>query len=324
VRTGIGALSSGLVNKAQGGEFGTGALMGAGAGALGEAGRMVAPSIAEGALKVRGNQRLFGRTVGKAILEDTSGFHPENIARSAGETIRRLTPEIEQLDVQSARQGLRGSLAPARQAVAGRIAGHEANRAMQTAADIRPVENFLTTDQLTNLPLSAQQTAPGLRALKRGLNADFISNWKLERPAEQTGAARQAYGLINEQLHGISPETRALDQRISSLIPVELQGQRIASQAPFMQRVAGRIGAHTGALAGGIGGGLAGYREGGLPGALLGGTLGIAVPEALATPEAQMIAARGLNAPLTSRAIRAVITPAARYLVPPIGQQQGQ
>ena len=294
-RVGMSALSSGAINKAQGGDFGTGAAMGAGGQVIGQGLKAIAPTIAETALKVRGNQRLFGRTVGDAILNDTSGVRPETVGRSAQAKIAELSPELDVADQASATSGKRGTLGPARASVADTIAGHANNRAMKTAGGIQPISDFLTRDQLTGLPLAEQQSAPGLRALKRGLNEDYIHNWTQDQPPAQKGAARRAYGEINEQLHGISPETEGIDQRISSLIPVSLQGQRVAAGAPITQRVLGRFGAHSGALAGGLAGGMEGRREGGVPGMLAGGALGVLAPELIASPEGQMIAARTLN-----------------------------
>ena len=304
------AIGSGLVNKAQGGNFSTGAMMGAGGQVVGQGLKAAAPALAEGALKVRGNQRLFGRTVGDAILNDTKGIRPETIGKSAQETMSNLGPELDAADQASANAGKRGSLVPARMAVADTINGHTANRAMNTAASIQPVSDFLSQDQLTQLPLAAQQTAPGLRAMKRGLNQDFINNWSLEQPPAQKGAARQAYGMINSQLHDISPETVPIDQRISSLIPVALQGQRVASGAPLAQRVAGRIGAHTGAAAMGIGGAIEGRREGGTPGMIAGGLAGLIAPELISSPEGQMALARTLN---TAKGLKPLIGTAAQF-----------
>ncbi len=293
-KIGLSALSSGLVNKAQGGDFGTGAAAGGIGAGIGQGLKAVAPTLAESALKVRGNQRLFGRTVGDAILKDTSGIRPETIGKSAGAKIAELTPELDAADQASAAAGKRGSLAPARQAVAGKIAGYQGNRAMGTAGEIQPVADFLKTDQLTKLPLAEQQTAPGLRATKRGLTSDFIGPWRPEESIERKQAARTAYGKINDELHAISPGTKETDQRISSLIPVKQQGERVAAGAPVTQRVLGRVGAHSGALAMGIGGGIEGRREAGTPGMIAGGLTGLIAPELIASPEGQVALARTL------------------------------
>jgi hypothetical protein len=295
IKAGVSGLSSGIVNKAQGGEFGTGALAGAGGSLAGQGIKALAPPLAEAALKVRGNQRLFGRTVGEAILNDTGkAIRPESIARNANATISRLEPEINAADQASAASGLRGSLAPARSGVDTQIGRHTANRAMKTAGEIQPVADFLKTDQLTNLPLAQQQAAPGLRSLKRGLAADFIGPWSPEESIERKAAARGAYGNINRELHDISPETKSMDQRISSLIPVASQGKRVAAEAPFLQRAVDRIARPTGGLAPAITGGYIGSREGGVKGGIAGGLAGLVAPELMASPEGRMLVARSL------------------------------
>lgn len=285
-------LGAGAVNVAQGGGFVPGFEMGAGGAALGGAAQSLAPAIAESALKIRGTQRLFGRTPGRAILEDTTGIRPETIAKSAQEKIGQLEPIIKAADTASAARGEMGSLTPAREAVEDTMATHRANRAMGTVADIQPVADFLKNDQLTGQPLSEAQTALGLRAMKRGLNTDYIGKWSLDQPIAQKGAARKAYGELNQELHGLVPETKDLDQRVSSLIPVVQQGQRVASGAPTVQRALGRFAVPTGALTlGGIGG-FQGYRRGGVPGAIAGGLTGLLLPELVSSPEGQMAVAR--------------------------------
>jgi hypothetical protein len=96
-RLATSALSTGLVNKAQGGDFSTGALAGAGGGAVGETMRAAAPSIAESALGVRGTDKIRGRTVGDAILNETSGVRPETVLSSAKDRLRELNDENENL-----------------------------------------------------------------------------------------------------------------------------------------------------------------------------------------------------------------------------------
>lgn len=300
-KVGTSALSAGAVNKAQGGDFSQGAAAGGAGAVIGQGLKSVAPAVAETALRVRGNQRLFGRTVGDAILNDTgSAIRPESIGRNAEATMSRLSPELDAADAASAARGMRGSLQPARDAIDRTVQGLRNNRAMATAGEVQPVADFLKTDALTGHPLAPAQAAPGLRALKRGLNEDYIGKWSMEQPVAQKGAARQAYGLINDQLHQISPETREIDQRISSLVPVAQQGKRVAAQAPMAQRALSRIAAHTGVLGTAGIGAAAGYRtapEGEkVPAAIAGGLGGIILPEMVASPEGQMAAARGLNA----------------------------
>jgi hypothetical protein len=122
------ALGSGVVNKAQGGDFSTGAAMGAGGNLVGEAAKGLAPKIAESAMDIRKASRAFGKTPGQAILEETRGVRPETIADSAQERMNQLTPELErQVDAASVRPNrIRGLLpAPAQEIPlhTGRFAG---------------------------------------------------------------------------------------------------------------------------------------------------------------------------------------------------------
>lgn len=94
-RIGLGALSSGAVNKAQGGSFGAGAGAGATGGVLGAGMRAVAPKIAESALGITKADRAFSRTPGRAILDETTGLRPETIAESAQSRLNELTPQLE-------------------------------------------------------------------------------------------------------------------------------------------------------------------------------------------------------------------------------------
>lgn len=289
-------LNSGVINAAQGGSFGTGALAGGAGAGIGLGLKAAAPAMAETAMKVRGNDRLFGRTVGDAILNDTKGLLPGSVADSAQAKIGELTPQLQDLATDAGQNGARGSLAPARAQLGQTIDAHLGNRAMSSAGDLSPLQSSLATDGLTGLPLAENQSPSGLLALKRGINSDYISNWKPDQAPGLKSAARSAYGAINQEFHNAVPGATELDQRISSLIPVVKRAEAVDAGAGLLQRTAGRVSAHTGVLAGGAltGGGI-GYKEGGVGGALAGGIAGIVAPELLASPTTQMIMARGLN-----------------------------
>ena len=94
-KVGLSALSSGLVNKAQGGSFGTGAAAGGIGAGIGQGLKAVAPIIAETGLGLPKAARAFGKTPGKALLEETSGIRPETVAASAQERLGQLNPELE-------------------------------------------------------------------------------------------------------------------------------------------------------------------------------------------------------------------------------------
>lgn len=88
-------VSSGLVNKAQGGDFSTGAELGSGGAALGAGVNAAAPIMAESAMRLPAKMRGFGRTTGRAILDETKGVTPEAVGESAKGKIGDLYSELE-------------------------------------------------------------------------------------------------------------------------------------------------------------------------------------------------------------------------------------
>jgi hypothetical protein len=289
------AVHSGTVNKVQGGSFGKGAALGAGGTVVGEGMKAAAPLLAESALGVRGTDKMYGRTVGDAIMEDTEGVRPSTIEGSARVKIGELKPELEQAAAEAGDAGARGSLLPARQGVDEAIQKHLTNRATKTAAELEPLQTHLATDSTTDLPLAPDQTPTGLLQLKRGLDSDFIRNWSpLTGSRPVLGQARSAYGDLADEFHAAAPGTQDLDQRISSLIPVANRAE-VMSRAPgVIENTLNRFRTPTGALIGAVGGGEAGYHTGGVPGMLAGAGMGALLPSVISSPTTQMIMARGL------------------------------
>ena len=109
--------SQGLVNKAQGGSFGTGAALGAGGTGIAEGLKAAAPAIAESALNIRKLDRAFGKkggSIGRAILDETSGITPGKVAESAQGRLDELNPALNAAaDRASARPNLVKALLPA-------------------------------------------------------------------------------------------------------------------------------------------------------------------------------------------------------------------
>ena len=95
-RAGTAAAGAAAVNTAQGGSPLTGALVGAGGSIIGQGLKAAAPIIAETGLALPKAARAFGKTPGKALLEETKGIRPDTIAASARERMGQLTPELEQ------------------------------------------------------------------------------------------------------------------------------------------------------------------------------------------------------------------------------------
>lgn len=287
---------AGIVNKAQGGSFKSGAGMGLAGGAIGEGIRATAPIFAESALGVTGNDKMYGRTVGRAILDDTRGVLPETVTQSARDTVGRLRPELEAEATAAGNAGRTGSMQPARSAVSDRIGGHITNRAVKSADELSDMNSFLHTDAVSNKIIPVDQPPIELLRYKRGLDSDFIGNWKpATNSNNELSTAREAYGKLAEEFHSSAPGTKELDQRISSLIPVIDRADRMSRSPGMLESTLHRFRTPTGALIGATTGGAEGYREHGPIGALTGAALGAIAPAVIGNPATQMLMARGAN-----------------------------
>ncbi len=243
-----------------------------------------APPIAESALGVRPINRAYGRTPGLAALEETSGVRPGTIAEQAQGKLTGINKNLEHVVGQSTTPV---DIGPARTRLSDAESVARGKNARKTVEQLKPMQQHLSTDMNTQLPLSQAQSPSGALALKRGFGDEFIHNWNPETMKGTRGTAAQTYHDLAEGLHKSVPESVELDKRASSLIPVAERAAGKDLGAPFGQRIAGRLAAHTGAL---VGAGL-GYQHGGIPG----GLAGLVIPEMLASPTAQMVAARGLH-----------------------------
>jgi len=116
-RLGVSSLGSGAVNKLQGGGFGTGAAAGGIGGVIGEGLRSVAPKIAESALNIRKLDRAYGKgggSIGRTVLDETTGFRPGSVAESAQNRLDELNPQLnEAVDRASVRPNQLRGLLPA-------------------------------------------------------------------------------------------------------------------------------------------------------------------------------------------------------------------
>ncbi len=288
-------------------------------GIIGKGMRAAGPPLAESSLGIRAINRAYGRTPGVAALEETSGFNPGTVSESARTKLNDINTQLEGVVGKS---NAPVDIRPSRQVISGAQAKATGRNAAQTAAQMGPMQKHLTepmpgfqgrTTQpptpMVQQPSSilgpngqpVMQTVPGTPPppvisdiqnptgalnLKRGFGDEFIHNWNPETMKGVRGTAAQAYHSLGEQLHNAVPESRPLDTRASSLIPVAERGAAADLNAPIGQRIMHRIGAHTGALAGA---GL-GYATGGIPG----GIAGLVLPELLSSPTVKMAIARTL------------------------------
>lgn len=326
-----GAATSGAVNKAQGGSFGGGALAGAAGSGLAEGLKAVAPLIAESALGVRAADRAYGRTPGQAILNETSGFNAGKIADQAKSKLGLYTNELEDA---AARSPNMVDLYAPRQAAAEAEATAAARNNPEVIKRTGQLSDQLKYDQMlggnksaaANPPkvisgfgppappapvpsaalLPPQVTPSRALALKRGIG-DLKGSWN---PATSNsfvdGAVGNVYGTLDRGIDAAVPGSGALNQKMSTLMPVAARAGATDLNASSLQRILGRFTRPTGALIGGAAGAGYGYHEGGLRGAALYGTAGLVAPELIGSPTSQMIMARGANSVAAPAVVRAL------------------
>jgi hypothetical protein len=305
-RIGATALSSGTVNRAQGGGFGAGAAAGGiGAGA-GELLNAAAPAVAEKALGIRGKfDRSFNKEPGKAALEETSGFRPETVAKSAGNRIGELSGQVEDLAAQSPNTV---DLTPSRNILHGgqvKTLGNRLN-APQINSQIGDMSKQLTHEFDTGAAIPANVPASRALDLRRGFNQEQLG-WDPAKKDLATSTGREAYHQLTGDFHAAVPGAQEADETMSSLIPVKNRAQLQSLNEGTGAKILGRFGAHTGALAGASAGGYGGYHEGGIPGAVAGGLAGLVAPELIASPEGQMMAARAMHSATSLPLLRGAI-----------------
>lgn len=301
-KMGAAAIGSGLVNKSQGGSFGAGAVAGGIGSGIGQGLKAIAPSLAEGALKIRNVDRAYGKTPGQAILEHTKGFAPDTVASSAQSKINALTPEVEDMAAKSSNLA---DLTPARDVIGAAQNKATSRNSLGVFNQLKPMEDHLSTQFGTGQAIPPLVPPSDLLQLKRGFRDEFVHNWNPETMSGVRGTAAKTYNSMANAFHDAVPGAAEKDQTISSLIPAAKRGSATALNAPIAQKVAGRIGAHTGALAMSGLGAAEGYRQHGTGGAILGGAAGLIAPELLASPTAQMAAARLIFSPATQAATTA-------------------
>jgi len=186
------------------------------------------------------------------------------------------------------------SLAPARGVVREAMGSAVNQNAEGLHGQLGNMQDFLTRKFSTGEPIPENVTPRQLLDLRRGFNEEH-GRWNPEMRDAAVTTGRRAYGALTDEFHRVLPEAETLDQRVSNLIPVKNRAQIKALGDDIPQRMLGRIGAHSGAALMGTAGAIEGKKEGGIPGMITGGLAGWAVPEMIASPEGQMLAARALN-----------------------------
>jgi len=212
-RAAVGALSAGGLNKLQGGDFTSGAILGGSGAGTGEVLNRVAPKLAEASLGIRAPQRAFEKTPGAAALELTRGVTPETILESGRKSAKDLVKYLEsQVDAASSRPAppIRGFLMPPREEIPLAPVPYPRNprmRPMGFSAEVNPEEPMAPRSGNPMAPISEYP----------GINPHYLSG--SEHP-ELSGRVPTRQGVLYRR-----PE-------MSGSIPPTIEANPSASMVP--------------------------------------------------------------------------------------------
>jgi hypothetical protein len=263
--------------------------------------------MAEGAMNIRRGDRGYGKTPGRAILDETSGVRPETVGKQASAVVDQLTPQVEGLAEQYP-----GTIdiTPARDVVANAIQTQKYRNNAAGVSALDPLGNQLATNLDNGLPLSSQQTGKGVLNLKRGLRDAFVKNYSPDAASQLTrDTAKSASRSLDEQLdQTLGPQFTDANQRISSLIPVIDAAEKLSRADELPQKFGDKLKAHTGALTSAIAGGAYGAHELGPVGAGLGAIAGFALPEMISSPTSRLVMARAMDSKIPQATLQPLLT----------------
>lgn len=284
----------------------------------------IAAPLAESALGIRGAAREYGATPGKAIIEETTGVRPAQVASSAQGRMDDLTAELENRAKNTKTQI---DLQPARQVAGNAIASARAGNSIPS--ELMPIQEHLTIPHKGFAGAMTQPPAPAVNSpiagpngalvdqygsplsipkpgqapppmiapkqapidylsMKRRLGTDFTNFRPGQSTPESVDVANQVYGQMARDFNTAVPGGEQLNQRIQSLIPVAQRAHVVDLNAGPMDRMLDRATRPTGGMVGP----LAAFHAGGIPGA----AAAITGQELLASPVAKLAAARTANA----------------------------
>lgn len=255
----------------------------AGVARVGAAGRGAAESLAESGLGISHAGKTFGKTPGRAILEETTGG-PRGIAGSARERLAAIDDATRSEFQAAGASGRTASINPAIRVIDDEIAAAARAQNPGLVSALTRQRERLTVDTASGNPLPTSLDPMRVWEIKRNWGDDV--NWNQIAPKLRTRIDREVYRAIDSELDRVAPRTAGLNQRASSLITVRRRADVTSRSERLPARVMGRVGARTGALVGATGG----YFAGGP----LGAAAGLVLPEVLAAPGTRIAAARGL------------------------------
>jgi hypothetical protein len=332
-RIGEATIEAGLRNKSQGGDFSTGAKAGAIGGGIGETAKVAAPGIARIAMGIPKRILERGATPGEEILNSTRGINPDKIADQGKNLMQGLENDYSMLPGYRAPSVPMSGARNVVDEATGIAQKRGSSQSLQKLESLRTqltkeldssgspirVPTTKTTEAPTglvdefgaNILKPAQVAGPSTeklipdvvtperaRQLKQGVG-ETVKGWqKLGTSTDTIDAAKQrVYGAINGPLHAALPGSAAIDQRLSSLIPLVDYSERAANKEGVAGNIWHRVKAHTGALTGATAGAIGGYAHGGPSEALQYGLAGLAIPELATSPQAGLAVARIANSP---------------------------
>jgi len=284
--------------------------------------RAVGGKLAEHGMGIAAKDRLYGKTPGRGILDETgAAITPAGVVSRADDAMTSLTAELEAKAAAAGKSGVKTNIGPARK-IADDLSGHHGEGINQglgleigdMAQSLRKVPSKAFHGATEYLPGAATPITPGrmnpftgqrgptsrgvtpdpeiaamqspsdaLR-LKRDFNARNVS-WNGVRSDPATRAARQVYRELDSAIDRTVPGAQELNQRISSLIPVKDRGIMKAAGPGVAGNVADTITRPTGAITS------AAALAGGHTGA------GLLAKSLLSSPTIQIAIGKGLNLP---------------------------
>lgn len=281
----LNAGGSGIMNKLQGGDFTTGAAMGAGGEAAATGVKAVAPSILKSVIPG------MSPGVASTMLNKTSGLSASAMADSAGEMAPKAVAGMEDI------------AGHAHAPVSTTKAVKVVDDAMKKAVDANDTENLnhLRTirARLLNTAVPGQQ-ARGSEALGVANTLDNLAK-KLPSDAGMSyspgATASKAADVLRQSLDKSAPGTSDLHDTVKALIQGGQAASKAAKAKPNIMMTLARHGITD------LFGGGSVYAATHNPAA---GIAGAVAAHALSSPAARIGAARVANSPLTPQMINAV------------------
>ena len=259
---------------------------------IGILGRKLAPSLARAALKIPKAVESRGAQTGRGILDETTSINPTKVAEQARTKLGELGTAHD-----TASAPFQIPIAPAQDEVTNTIQRGMVRNNPTELRQLGELRDMVTSQHGPNGEITGALPAtipgPDIRAMRQGVGS-WRGNWMSPKSDFVDSAAERVYGKLNEPLHAMVPETKALDQRMSNLIPVARYGEKVGNQAGLGENLMTAKGSGIVNALGALG-----AATGGPAGAGVGALAGRIIPEIASRPSFRLATARIANSPLT-------------------------